>query len=74
MTKLLEQGIKAIRELPADRQDLVGELLLTLAAGQPQYALTYAQIEDLKLSIKEADQREFATDGEIAKTWNKFGL
>jgi hypothetical protein len=74
MTKLLEQGIKAVQDLPADRQDLAGELLLTLAAGQPQHALTYEQIEDLKLSIKEADQREFATDSEIAETWKKFGL
>jgi hypothetical protein len=74
MTKLLEQGIKAVQELPAARQDLAGELLLTLAASEPQYGLTREQIEDLKLAIAEADRGEFATDGEMIETWKKFGL
>jgi hypothetical protein len=46
MTKLLEQGIRAVRELPAERQDMAGELLLTLASGDSQYRLTLEQIED----------------------------
>jgi hypothetical protein len=74
MTKLLEQGIKAVQELPAARQDMAGELLLTLAASKPQYGLTREQIEDLKLAIAEADRGEFATDGEMTETWKKFGL
>jgi hypothetical protein len=74
MTKLLEQGIKAVQELPAARQDMAGELLLTLAASKPQYGLTREQIEDLKLAIAEADRGEFATDGEMIETWKKFGL
>jgi hypothetical protein len=72
MTKLLEQGIKAVQELPAARQDMAGELLLTLAASEPQYGLTREQIEDLKLAITEADRGEFATDGEMIETWKKF--
>ena len=74
MTKLLEKGIEAIRDLPADRQDMAGELLLTLAASEPQFRLTAEQIEDLKLAIEEADRGEFATDNEMADTWKKFGL
>ena len=74
MTKLLEKGIEAMRDLPADRQDLAGELLLSLAANVPQFSLTAAQIEDLKLAIAEADRGEFATDQEMADTWKKFGL
>jgi len=74
MTKLLEQGIQAVRELPAERQDMAGELLLALAAGKPQYGLTIEQIEDLKLAIKEADRGEFAAEGEVAEAWKKFGL
>jgi hypothetical protein len=50
MTKLLEQGIQAVRELSADRRDVAGKLLLTLAAGDPQYGLTREQIADLKLA------------------------
>jgi len=74
MTKLPEQGIHAVRELSADRQDMVGELLLTLATADPQYALTREQIDDLKLAVQEADRGEFATSEQIADTWKKFGL
>jgi hypothetical protein len=74
MTTLLDQGIQAIRELPDERQDMAGEILLTLAAAAPRYKLTPEQIEDLKLAIAQADRGEFASDEEVAAMWNKFGL
>jgi hypothetical protein len=74
MTKLLEQGIQAVRELPAERQDMAGELLLSLATGDHQYRLTREQIEDLKLAVQEADRGELAAAGQVAATWKKFGL
>jgi hypothetical protein len=74
MTKLLEQGIQAVRDLPADRQDMAGELLLALAANQPQYGLTREQVADLKLAIEEADRGEFADETTVAETWRNFGL
>ena len=74
MTKLLDQGIQAVRELPAERQDMAGELLLTLAAAKPYYQLTQAQIDDLRLAIGEADRGKFASDMEVAETRKKFGL
>lgn len=73
MTKLLLKGIEAVQGLPADRQDLAGEILLSLA-GEPRYRLTPEQIEDLELSIAEADRGEFASDEEVAAMWKKFGL
>ena len=73
MTKLLEQGIEAVKALPADRQDLAGELLLALAGiAEQNYGLTPDQIEDLKISIAQADRREFATDEEVEAVWKKF--
>jgi hypothetical protein len=74
MTKLLDEGIQAVRELPPDRQDMAGELLLTLASSDPQYRLSREQIEDLKLALEETDQGNFATEAEMAETWKKFGL
>ena len=73
MTKLLEQGIEAVKDLPADRQDLAGELLLRLAQSKAGYSLTAEQIEDLKLSITEADRGAYASDKEVAEIWKKFG-
>jgi hypothetical protein len=74
MTNLLEKGIEAVRELPADRQDMIGELLLSLAAPKPNYELTRDQIEDLRLAVEEANRGVFATETEVAETWKKFGL
>jgi hypothetical protein len=74
MTKLLEQGIQAVRELSAERQDMAGELLLSLANSYSQYGLTPEQIEDLKLAVQEADRGEFASAGQVADVWRKFGL
>lgn len=73
MSKLLEKGIEAVRGLPADRQDMAGELLLSLAKGEPKYSLTPEQLADVKLAIAEADRGEFASDQEMADTWKKFG-
>ena len=74
MTKLLQEGIDAVRGLPAERQDMAGELLLALA-GMARTApqLTPEQIEDLKTSIAQADRGEFATDDEMSVVWKKFG-
>jgi hypothetical protein len=56
MTKLLQDGIEAVRALPADRQDLAGTLLLALANER----LTPEQVEDLKASLAKAEEeRDF---------------
>lgn len=74
MTKLLEKGIEAVKALPPDQQDVAGALLLELAEmSSREYSLTAEQIEDLKISIAQADRGEFATDAEMAETWAKFG-
>jgi predicted transcriptional regulator len=72
MTKLFLKGIEAVQSLPAERQDLAGELLLMLA-DQREYQLSPAQLADLELSIAEADRGEFASDEEVAAMWKKFG-
>jgi hypothetical protein len=74
VTTLLDQGIEAILELPDEGRDMAGEILLALAAAGPRYELTPEQIEDLKLSIAQADRGEFASDEDVAKMWKKFGL
>ena len=71
MAELLRQGIAAVRDLPPDRQDLAGRLLLVLATRSP-YQLTPEQIEDLKASIEEADRGLFATEDKVAEMWRTF--
>ena len=64
MTKLLEKGIEAVRALPEDRQDMVGELLLNIAKNDPQYGLTADQLQDVKLSLAEADLPAFSASAQ----------
>ena len=73
MTKLFLKGIQAVQALPPERQNLAGELLLSLA-GEREYELTTEQVEDVKLSMAEAERGEFATDEEVAAMWKQFGL
>jgi hypothetical protein len=75
MTKLLEKGIEAVRDLPDDAQNRVGEMLLAVAEqSHRSYALTPEQIEDVKLALAEADSGDFASDEEMAAFWKKCGL
>jgi hypothetical protein len=75
MTKLLETGIDAVRDLPADQQNRAGELLLSLAEqARMRVRLTPDQIEDVRLAVAEADRGDFASDEEMAAFWRKCGL
>jgi len=74
MTKLLDQGIEAVRALSTERQDMAGDLLLGLADERPRYRLAADQVEDLRLGREEANRGEYATEDKMAGTWKKFGL
>jgi hypothetical protein len=75
MTKLLENGIDAVRDLPADQQNLAGELLLSLAEqSRRRPRLTPEQADDVRLAVAEADRGDFASEDEMAVFWKKCGL
>jgi len=75
MSKLLEAGIDAIRELPDENQDFAGELLLAIAGRKgARLRLTADQIDKIKIGLAQAERRQFATDDEMRETWKKFGL
>jgi hypothetical protein len=70
MTTLLEEGLEAIRQQPPDRQDLAGELLLTIARqSERNLTLTPAQLAEVRLAMAEADRGEYATDEEMDELW-----
>jgi hypothetical protein len=75
MTKRLEQGIDAVRALPTERQDVAGEVLLTIAAQhEAGYVLTPEQIADVQLALAEAEQGKYASEAEMEALWKKSGL
>jgi hypothetical protein len=67
MTKLLEQAIEKIRELPEADQDAAAELLLIVAsratASETLDDATRAAVRD---GLAQARRGEFATEDEIA--------
>jgi hypothetical protein len=67
MTKLLEQAIEKIRELPEADQDAAAELLLIVAsrATAPE-RLDGATRAAVREGLAQARRGEFATEGEIA--------
>jgi hypothetical protein len=70
---LLEKGIEAVRSLPADRQDLAGELLLSLAASAPQYLIHGGATGRREAGDGRGDPSEYASDEDMADIWKKFG-
>jgi hypothetical protein len=68
MTKRFEQAVAEIRKLPDERQDQVAELLIELASedGNPQ-CLTPEQIEGVRLALRQAELRRFASDESVER-------
>lgn len=72
MTKLFEEGIQAVRQLPADRQDAAGELLLSLATeATRRYQLSAEQIAGIRDAQAQAKRREFASDKRMQAVFSK---
>ncbi len=70
MTTLLDEGLEAIRTQSPERQDLAGELLLTIAhQGYEGVRLTASQLAEAQLAAEEADRGEYVTDEEMEELW-----
>jgi hypothetical protein len=77
MTKLLDQAIAQLRQLPEEAQDDVAEALFAHIAGHERdYRLSPEQIEDVKRIQRDlrSGATRLATDAEVAALWKKCGL
>jgi predicted transcriptional regulator len=75
MTKLLEQAVEAVRDLPPEVQDDLARILLQLTGkDQPVVQLSAAEEASLAESLAQADRGEFATDEQIRAIWAKYDL
>ena len=73
MTQLLRQALATVSALPDARQDELARVLLQLAGWEPPpHTLSPEEEADLDASIIEAENGEFATDGEVAAVWARF--
>jgi len=77
MTKLLEQALEAVRQLPAEEQDGIARTMLALAGetvnGEP-VPLTADERAAIARSKAAAARGEFATEEQVRAVWAKYGL
>jgi hypothetical protein len=76
MTKLLDDALKAARNLPPDEQDSIARVVLRLAGmdDEPAIALSTDERAAIAASKAAAARGEFATDDQVRATWAKHGL
>ncbi|MGJ4929024.1 hypothetical protein ACQR1I_05005 [Bradyrhizobium sp. HKCCYLS2038] len=73
MTKLLDQGLEAVRRLPSDAQDEVARAMLALAGEDREPEdISPSHLRDVLESLAEAKRRQFATDADIEAAIRRF--
>jgi hypothetical protein len=74
MTRLFDQAVEKVAQLPDEEQDALARVLLQLAGHeQPPYLLTPEEEVELDASIAAEARGEFATDEEIRAIRAKHG-
>jgi hypothetical protein len=77
MTKLLEEALEAVRQLPDDGQDEIARAMLALAGGRAEgepVPLTADEQAAIAHSKAAAARGEFATEEQVRSLWSKHGL
>jgi len=76
MTRLLDQALDLVRQLPAADQDDIARAIMRLAGGDDAglVPLTPDEQAAIKRSKEAAERGEFATDQQVADVWAKHGL
>jgi hypothetical protein len=70
MTKLLEQAIQTVRNLPASQQDVAAKFLLAFANPEAhRYQLNDEQLAEVELAKREVQDGKIATEAEMAEVW-----
>jgi len=76
VTRLLDQALKAARNLPPDAQDDIARIVLQLTGADDDtpVPLTPEEQAAIALSKAAAARGEFATDAQVRAVWAKHGL
>jgi predicted transcriptional regulator len=75
MTRVLEDAIEKVRQLPEDRQAYVAEVLEQIAAaGSDVFTVPEDHRAAVLEGLEQAERGEFVSDEEMAAIWKKCGL
>jgi hypothetical protein len=75
MTKLLDQALEAVRQLPTETQDAIASAMLALAGTTTDPVVPNDEEEAAIARSKTAARRgEFASEEQVRNVWRKHGL
>ena len=75
MTKLLDQAIAKVRELPDEEQDSLARVLLSMAEMDASaFALDAATEAAIREGLAQAERGEFVADDVVAEANKRHGL
>jgi predicted transcriptional regulator len=75
MTKLLEQAIAKVRQLPEDEQDTLAAVLLSMAdADASGFPLDHETAAAIREGLAQAERGEFVPDDVVAEANKRHGI
>jgi predicted transcriptional regulator len=75
MTKLLEEAVEKLSQLPEGRQNELAQMLIDVAAADlSPYQLTDEERAAVEEGLAQAERGEFASDEDVAALWQRFGI
>ena len=75
MTKIMQEAIEVLRELPEERQDTIARAILDFASHDDGvYHLTDDERAEVRSGLAEIDRGEIASDEEVRATYQRIGI
>jgi hypothetical protein len=74
MTKLLEQAVAELRELPEETQDLAAQAMFMViehSNEDTRHQMTAEQIEGVRHAMAQADRGEFASEKDVRELFGR---
>ena len=72
MTKLLEQAMDAVRQMPPADQDAIAQAILSLLSPGEADEIDPDHLQDVIEGLAEIDRGEVATDEEVEAAFRSF--
>jgi predicted transcriptional regulator len=74
MTKLVQEAIEVLKDLPEDRQATVARAILDYASGDGFYHLTDDERAEVRAGVRQIERGEIASDEDVARVYKRIGL
>jgi hypothetical protein len=75
MTKMVQEAIEVLRDLPEDRQTTVARAILDYASHDDgPYHLTDEERKEVRTGLAEIKRGETASEAEVAAVYNRIGI